>query len=184
MEKYESIKSKILKLRELALRGEHEEAKNAQKHLDNMLSKYNLSLDRILEEKNQKKSRFFIIRAFYDKLFFQCVFQVLNLSTLSYKETKKGHYFIEMTELEYAELISLFEWHKQNYKIEYDKMVKSFSSAYIQKHEIWRKTRPTDEELEELEDSEDNEMDYDEIRRIIALQNSMSNNKYVKMIEK
>lgn len=184
MGNYETIKSKILKLRELALRGEHEEAKNAQRHLDNMLSKYNLSLDRILEEKNQKKSRFFIIRTFYDKLFFQCVFQVLNISTLSYKEIKKGHYYIEMTELEYAELISLFEWHKQNYKIEYDKMVKSFSSAYIQKHEIWRKTRPTDEELEKLKDSEDDEIDYDEMKRIIALQNSMSDNKYVKMIEK
>lgn len=182
MENYESIKSKILKLRELTLRGEYEEAKNAQRHLDNILSKYNLSLDRILEEKNQKKSHFFIIRAFYDKLFFQCVFQVLNISTLSYKETKKGHYFIEMTELEYAELISLFEWHKQNYKKEYDKIVKSFSTAYIQKHAIWRRTKPTDEELEELEDCEDNEIDYDEMRRIIALQNSISDKKYVKMI--
>ena len=182
MENYETIKSKILKLRELALRGEHEEAKNAQRHLDNMLLKYNLSLDRILEEKNNKKSRYFIVRSFYANLFFQCVFQVLNLSTLSYKESKKGHYFIEMTELEYAEVISLFEWHKKNYKVEYDKMVKSFFSAYIQKHEIWRKTEPTDEELEELKDNEDNEIDYDEIRRIIALQNSMSDNRYVKMI--
>lgn len=182
MEKYESIKSKILKLHELALKGEHEEAKNAQRHLDNMLSKYNLSLDRILEEKNNKKSRYFIIRSFYENLFFQCVFQVLNLSTLSYKESKKGHYFIEMTELEYVELISLFEWHKQNYKREYDLMIKSFFTAYVQKHAIWRRTNPTDEELEELEDNEDKEIDYDEIRRIIALQKSMSDNKYVKMI--
>lgn len=183
MENYESIKSKILKLRELALRGEHEEALNAQRHLDNMLSKYNLSLDRILEEKNNKKLRCFIVRSFYENLFFQCVFQVLNLSTLSYKESKKGHYFIEMTELEYVELISLFEWHKQNYKIEYDKMVKSFSTAYIQKHAIWRRTKPTDEELAELDDGKDNEIDYEELRRIIALQNSMSDKKYVKMIE-
>lgn len=182
MENYETIKSKILKLRELALRGEHEEAKNAQRHLDNMLSKYNLSLDRILAEKNNKKSQYFIIKSFYDKLFFQCVFQVLDIKHLSYKESKKGHYLIEMTELEYAELISLFEWHKQNYKKEYDKMIKSFTSAYIQKHEIWNKTDPTEEELEELENSEDNEIDYDEIRRIIALQDSMSDNKYVKMI--
>ena len=35
MENYESIKTKILKLRELALRGEHEEAKNA---LDELLN--------------------------------------------------------------------------------------------------------------------------------------------------
>lgn len=181
MENYESIKTKILKLRELVLRGEHEEAKNAQKHLDNMLSKYNLSLDKILAEKENKKGRFFIISTFFSKLFFQCVFQVLNLSKLSYKESKKGHYYIEMTELEYAEVISLFEWHKQNYKREYDMMIKSFFTAYIQKHEIWRKTKPTDEELAELEDNRD-EIDYEEIRRIIALQNSMSDNRYVKMI--
>lgn len=55
MENYETIKSKILKLRELALRGEHEEALNAQRRLDNMLSKYNLSLDEILAEKENKK---------------------------------------------------------------------------------------------------------------------------------
>lgn len=181
MENYETIKSKILKLHELALRGEHEEAKNAQRHLDNMLSKYNLSLDRILAEKNNKKLRCFIIGSFYDKLFFQCVFQVLDISKLSYKESKKGHYYIEMTELEYAELISLFEWHKQNYKKEYDKIIKSFTSAYIQKHEIWNKTDLTDEE--DLNDDR-NEIDYEEIKRIIALQNSISDKKYVKMIEK
>ena len=181
MENYETIKSKILKLHELALRGEHEEAKNAQRHLDNMLSKYNLSLDRILAEKNNKKLRCFIIGSFYDKLFFQCVFQVLDISKLSYKESKKGHYYIEMTELEYAELISLFEWHKQNYKKEYDKIIKSFTSAYIQKHEIWNKTDSTDEE--NLNDDR-NEIDYEEIKRIIALQNSISDKKYVKMIEK
>ena len=89
MENYETIKSKILKLRELALRGEHEEAKNAQRRLDNMLSKYNLSLDEILAEKENKKSKFFIISTFFSNLFFQCVFQVLNISTLSYKESKK-----------------------------------------------------------------------------------------------
>lgn len=179
MENYETIKSKILKLHELTLRGEHEEAKNAQRHLDNMLSKYNLSLDRILAKKNNKKSRCFIIRSFYDKLFFQCVFQVLNISEISYKELKKGHYYIEMTELEYAELISLFEWHKQNYKKEYDKIIKSFTSAYIQKHEIWNKTDSTDEE--DLNDDR-NEIDYEEIKRIIALENSISDKKYVKMI--
>ena len=139
MENYESIKSKVLKLRELALRGEHEEALNAQRRIDNILLKYNLSLDKILADENKKKYRSFIIASFYDKLFFQCVFQVLNLSTLSYKESKKGHYSIEMTDLEYAELQSLFEWHKLNYKREYDKFVKSFTSAYIQEHEIWRK---------------------------------------------
>lgn len=179
MENYETIKSKILKLHELALRGEHEEAKNAQRHLDNMLSKYNLSLDRILAKKNNKKLRYFIIGSFYDKLFFQCVFQVLDISKLSYKESKKGHYYIEMTELEYAELISLFEWHKQNYKKEYDKIIKSFTSAYIQKHEIWNKTDSTDEE--DLNDDR-NKIDYEEIKRIIALENSISNKKYVKMI--
>lgn len=179
MENYETIKSKILKLHELVLRGEHEEAKNAQRHLDNMLSKYNLSLDRILAEKNNKKLRCFIIRSFYDKLFFQCVFQVLDISKLSYKELKKGHYYIEMTELEYAELISLFEWHKQNYKKEYDKMIKSFTSAYIQKHEIWNKTDSTDEE--DLNDDR-NEIDYEETKRIIALKNSISDKNYVKMI--
>lgn len=182
MENYETIKSKILKLRELALRGEHEEALNAQRRLDNMLSKYNLSLDEILSEKENKKERLFVISSFFDKLFFQCVFQALDLKYLSYKESKKGHYYIKMTELEYAELMSLFEWHKQNYKKEYDKFVKSFTSAYIQKHEIWNKTEPTDEDLAKLDDDRDTEIDYEEMKRIIALQNSISDKKYVKMI--
>ena len=182
MEKYESIKSKILKLRELVLRGEYKEAQNAQRRIDNILSKYNLSLNEVLQEEQKKKERFFSISAFYNKLFFQCVFQILNLSILSYKKRKKGHYYIEMTNIEYAELNSLFEWHKLNYKREYDKMVKSFTSAYIQKHEIWRKTEPTEEELTEIDYGENNEIDYDEMRRIIALENFMSDEKYIKMI--
>lgn len=180
MENYESIKSKILKLRELALRGEHEEAKNAQRRLDNMLSKYNLSLDEILAEKENKKERLFVIDSFFDKLFFQCVFQALDIKHLSYKQSKNGHYYIEMTELEYAELISLFEWHKQNYKKEYDKMIKSFASAYIQKHEIWNKTISIDEE--ELDYSKIDEIDFEELRRIIALEKTISDEKYIKMI--
>ena len=75
MENYETIKSKILKLRELALRGEHEEAKNAQRHLDNMLSKYNLSLDRILEEDNLKKEKYFIVNTFFVTSFFNVYFK-------------------------------------------------------------------------------------------------------------
>ena len=86
MENYETIKSKILKLRELALRGEHEEALNAQRRLDNMLSKYNLSLDRILAEKENKKERFFIISTFFSKLFFQCIFQVLKNVNMNSKK--------------------------------------------------------------------------------------------------
>ena len=66
MENYESIKSKVLKLRELALRGEHEEALNAQRRIDNILFKYNLSLDKILAYENKKKYRSFIIASFYD----------------------------------------------------------------------------------------------------------------------
>ena len=182
MKNYESIKSKILKLKELVLRGEYKEAQNAQRRIDNILSKYNLSLNEVLSEEQKKKGRFFSISAFYNKLFFQCVFQILNLSTLSYREPQKRHYYIEMTDIEYAELNSLFEWHKLNYKREYNKMVKLFTSAYIQKHQIWRKTEPTDEELAKIDYGENNEIDYEKMRRIIALENFMSDEKYIKMI--
>ena len=47
---FESIKSKILKLKALAERGEKGEAINAQRLLDKLLGQYGITLDEVIEK--------------------------------------------------------------------------------------------------------------------------------------
>ena len=49
----ETIKSKILKLQALVERGENGEATNAKRLLDKLLSKYGLTIDDVLAEKEE-----------------------------------------------------------------------------------------------------------------------------------
>lgn len=55
-EKYESFKQKILKLNELALRGEEGEAINARKAMDRLCSTLGVNLEDILNETNKRKN--------------------------------------------------------------------------------------------------------------------------------
>ena len=52
---FESIKSKILKLKALAERGERGEAINAQRLLDKLLRQYGITLEDVIENTEEKK---------------------------------------------------------------------------------------------------------------------------------
>lgn len=54
-EKYESFKQKILKLNELALRGEEGEAINARKAMDRLCSTLGVNLEDILKERTKER---------------------------------------------------------------------------------------------------------------------------------
>lgn len=132
----ESIKSKILKLHALAESGNTHEAKNACAMLEKWLSQYGLSLEDILEEKNEPRWYKFKARSSWEKkLLLQCYFMVKNAPTVSYKGRGEIVSF-ELTSYEFAEITNYYEWHRKQLGKELKETQKNFVSAYIMKHGI------------------------------------------------
>jgi hypothetical protein len=180
MENIELIKDKLLKLKNLAERGYQGEAIAAQKALKNMLEKYGLTLDDICDDKLEwrwiKTGRSKDVK----KIFFQCFFQITDKSNCKYKEAKKySEIGFELTSAQYADLMSLFEFHSKQFKRERDKLLKNLCQAYIHKHEIWHKTDiPDDEEKPKKR----NPIDPDELRSILLLVDSFEDVSYHKQL--
>lgn len=91
-EKYESFKQKILKLNELALRGEEGEAINARKAMVRLCSTLGVNLEDILNESEQKKEYVFNVGCDHllKELFFMCSEKILGGGEIWYKE-KNSH---------------------------------------------------------------------------------------------
>ena len=96
--KYESFKQKILKLNELALRGEEGEAINARKAMDRLCSTLGVNLEDILNESEQKKEYVFNVGCDHllKELFFMCSEKILGDGEIWYKE-KNSHISLELT---------------------------------------------------------------------------------------
>lgn len=118
-EKYESFKQKILKLNELALRGEEGEAINARKAMVRLCSTLGVNLEDILNESEQKKEYVFNVGCDHllKELFFMCSEKILGDGEIWYKE-KNSHISLELTPSQYAELFTYFDFHKENFKKE------------------------------------------------------------------
>lgn len=82
---FESIRSKVLKLQALAERGEKGEAINARRLLDQLLAKYGVSLEEIVEAQEEKQPYTFNVKenGYGFTLFTQCYFNVTNEKRMS-----------------------------------------------------------------------------------------------------
>lgn len=180
MENIELIKDKLLKLKNLAERGCQGEAIAAQRALANMLNKYGLTLDDIYDDKLD----WYWIKTGRSKdvkdILFQCYFQVVDKCNGKYKEVKQySEIGFELTSAQYADLMSLFDFHSKQFKKERRKLLKNLCRAYISKHEIWNKTdEPDDEEKPKKEKP----VDLDELRSILLLVNSFEDVTYHKQL--
>lgn len=137
-EKYESFKQKILKLNELALRGEEGEAINARKAMVRLCSTLGVNLEDILNESEQKKEYVFNVGCDHllKELFFMCSEKILGDGEIWYKE-KNSHISLELTPSQYAELFTYFDFHKENFKKELKATRKRLLLAYLLKHNIY-----------------------------------------------
>lgn len=133
-EKYESFKQKILKLNELALRGEEGEAINARKAMVRLCSTLGVNLEDILNESEQKKEYVFNVGCDHllKELFFMCSEKILGDGEIWYKE-KNSHISLELTPSQYAELFTYFDFHKENFKKELKATRKRLLLAYLLK---------------------------------------------------
>lgn len=179
--KYESIKSKLRKLYALVQGGEEGEAKNAQYLIDKLCAEHGVTLDKILDQESKKWYTFEVgAKKILKELFFQCYFKVVNKSEISYRphKYKKAYIGVELTAYEYAEIKSLFDWHKANFQKDVDNMLKELLGAYCSKHTLYSDRQGcTDEDLHLTEE---------DIRRILAIQvmrDNLNSNTYYKLLD-
>lgn len=110
-EKYESFKQKILKLNELALRGEEGEAINARKAMVRLCSTLGVNLEDILNESEQKKEYVFNVGCDHllKELFFMCSEKILGDGEIWYKE-KNSHISLELTPSQICRVVYLLRF--------------------------------------------------------------------------
>lgn len=154
MDKLELIK----KIQALALNGVGGEALNAQKKLESLMKKYNISK----EELNEEVVNEFEIKtknAFEQDLLNQICFSVYgnidNSKGLYYYTTSKKIMLVKCTKAEFLEIEAKFDFYKKEYK----KQLRLFYKAFIQSNHLFpptelckkaEKTSLTDEDLKVL----------------------------------
>ncbi len=176
-EQYESIKGKLKKLLTLAERGVQGEAENARRLLEKLCKEYGISIDDILDENKVDYYIFDIGRnKMYENLFFHCYFKIANINRIAYKKVSRTSVAVEMTAMQYAELVSLFEWHKANFIKDLEDVKNNLLLAYCRKHHLYS----------DVESDNNRELTADEKRRllkIMMMQESLNDNQYHKLLE-
>ena len=177
MSEYESIKNKLKKLLALAEQGVQGEAENARRLLEKLCREYGVSMDELLDE-NQVKYHFFEVgrNKVYLDLFAQCYYKVANTDRLSYKQISRSQIAVEMTAIQYAEMASLFAWHKANFDNDLEEMKRNILIAYCRKHHLYSDVDSSDSM--ELTDEEK-----ERILKIMFMQESLNDNQYHKLLE-
>lgn len=180
MENYESIKSRLLKLHALAEKGEHGEAQAAKIAIKRICQQYGVSIDDILAaEVKVRRYTFEIGRdKIYKTLFLHCHSKVMNIKTMSYYQRTPSKIALDITPLQYAELSNLFAWHKQNFKKNLDSTIDTFVDAYLNKHDLFSEQSGGTNHDRELTPE-----DIKRIRAMFAMQEQLSDDMYLKMIE-
>lgn len=178
---YESLKAKLRKLAALAERGVGGEATNARRLMEQICREHGVSLDEVLNVEETKWYDFEIGRRKTDlDLFMQCYAKVTGSGKLSYRNCSRSRISVELTAYQYAEISSLFEWHKENFKRDVENLMATLFQAYCSKHSLYRE-RSGDEPDEELS------LTPEDVRRIFAaaaLRDSLNDVSYCKLIER
>lgn len=174
-EEYESLKSKIMKLKALAERGEAGERDKAARILRRLCATAGINLSDLEDNEKPRIAEFKVGR---DKdmltLFSQCYFRITGETTLNYRLFNSTCY-VNMTPLQAAQLDDLWNWHKAHFKKEFARMKKEFVVAYVGKHHLTSgKHESSDEPL--------TKKDLEEIRRELMMMATMSDDVYLKAL--
>lgn len=182
--KYESLKSKLLKLSRLADSGDTHEARNARYAIERLCSQYGISIEEITAEVQESKWYDFEVGRSKTmlSLFAQCYFSVTGKKRLDYRQIPgRSKVSVNLTAFEYAELKSMFVWHKSNYNAEHKKMEDTLFQAYIHKHGLF--CSHSDDDGEDKEETKLTPELIERIKRIIHMKQTLSDTHYHKMIE-
>lgn len=175
----EKITDKLKKLLALAERGYGGEAENARRLLEEHLRKYGMTLEDICENKvyrrefkyRNKEERTIIIQVFVS---------VLGSKSKAFEEStyiaSKKTLYIDLTDLEYAEISDMVVFFKSQFNKEKKRLMKDILHAFVNKHNIFDRS-PNDEDK-----ASDKEIDLKELMRILSLSNRMEDVTYRKSI--
>lgn len=174
-EEYKSLKSKIMKLKALAEKGEPGERDNAARLLRRYCATVGINLSDIEDNEKEQIVKFKVGRDnTMFTLFSQCFFRITGETTMKYRRFNSICY-VKMTSLQAAELGDLWNWHKAHFKKEFARMKKEFVVAYVGKHNLTSgKHESSDEPL--------TKKDLEEIRRELMMMATMSDDVYLKAL--
>ncbi|MEG0108331.1 MAG: hypothetical protein RR705_05715 [Lachnospiraceae bacterium] len=176
----DKIKDRLLKLKRLAEQGYKGEALAARRALEAMLEKYGFTIDDLCDEKQEWRWIKVGSNRELKSILHQCHFQVVDGCETIYKEYK-GEIAFKLTPAQYADLMSLFEFHSVQFKKERSRLLKNLVKAYVQKHEIWGLSDKDDST--EKSQKEKNPIGWDEIKATLSLMEAMENVSYHKQLE-
>lgn len=178
-EQFESLKKKLQKLQALAERGYRGEAENARRAIERICEQYGVKLEDVLDIETKHRYTFEIGRSKdMMSLFVRCLSSICGISGMTYSKPSRSSIRVELTALQYADVQSLFNWHKANYERELAEFRRTFMNAYIGKHDLY-----TDRERKGGDDIELTQEDIERIRRVWKMREAMSDNTYHKQLE-
>lgn len=114
----------------------------------------------------------------FKTLFAQCYYKVTNSSRMSYRQETRSKISLELTQVDYAELKGLFEWHKANFEKELEDIKKTFIHAYCQKHRLF-----SESSSETSNDKPLTEEDLEMLRKIMKMEGLLNDKTYQHLIE-
>lgn len=170
----QNILNKLTKIKALVERGEQGERKAAEQALQNLLSKYNISIEDL--ENEEIKGRSFHVMPADWFIFTQIKVHMFYKRSL-WQSKKKSWYIIDMTQAEFIEFSAMFDFHKNQYKKEIDKITDSFKSAYVHKHDMFWKGDKDDV------DKSRNDVSLEEIERVRGLMGMLEDASFRKSIQ-
>lgn len=137
------VKNKLQKILALAEKGSEGEKITAQKLLDELLKKYELTLEDIAQSEEEKKVEICLRSEMEFNLLSQIIYKVKNVSGFGKR------YIIKCTESQRIEINNQFEFYNKLFKKEYAKEKKKFREdffcAYVHKHKIWNESNDDEE---------------------------------------
>lgn len=173
MEKIIQLAKKLLALAEKGVDGE---AENALNMLHKLMQQHGITMD-MINENDVKEHHFYVEKEKY-KIWRQVVASVLGNSTVSYykgERKKKKSYFIKCTPAEALEIQAKFDF----YWAAWEKELKTFTSAFIQKNKLYQKP----DENDEKEDRELTPEELDELYRLYQMMGGIQRHHFVKQLE-
>lgn len=172
-ENYESIKERMRKIKRLMESATGGEREAAAARLNEMLRKYNLTLEGLQED--TKHWYGFRVMGEAKQILTQCYCYLMNETSMPVGQVNGEHLlYLKLTPYVYAELRSLYEWHWEHYQQERKKILKDLMAAYTGKHGLH-----SQKGVEQAEP-----LSREEYMRLCSLMGILSNEKRTKMLEK
>lgn len=160
-EQFESLKKKLRKLQALAERGYGGEAENALRAIEHLCEQYGVKLEDVLNIETKHRYTFEIGRSKdMMTLFVRCLSAICDISDMTYSKPSRSSIRVELTALQYVDVLNMFNWHKANYERELAEFRRTFMNAYITKHDLF-----TDKERKGGDGIELTQEDFERIRR-------------------